>query len=405
MQRDPGELGVRVGVLQGETSPGEDGRPPGGARPLQAARRHGHRLGPGGDLQSAGPLVADEGTLEPVGLGGVRERPPALVAVPLLVDLRVVPGQAAGDFAAAVVGALGAPRGAVLAHTGGTDQVEGAGAEAIGGAGERAHRTDLHGVAGEVGLEGLTLGDTDLFLGAALQQLDEGVSGDFGREAGAPGALDAALAVKQDLAGQRDGLGEGPLGVEEPRLSLPGAHRLVLQRALAALVADGAVQRVVDQEELHDPALGLLRHRGGEVGLDDHPVHDGDGAGGLRFGHAAPVARVGDLDEALAAGPGGFEQRVVAEAGDLDSQQFGGADDQRALGHLDLEPVDGDGDEVLGRHRGCATRCRVGRDGHRAPPHTVERAWSNGHPPCSTWSMQCFPGRGTDPPDPPPRQA
>ena len=37
--------------------------------------------------------------------------------------------------------------------------------------------------------------------------------------------------------------------------------RLVLQRALAALVAHRAVERVVDEQELEDAVLGLLRHR------------------------------------------------------------------------------------------------------------------------------------------------
>ena len=43
------------------------------------------------------------------------------------------------------------------------------------------------------------------------------------------------------------------------------AHRLVLQVALAALVADRAVERMVDQQELHHALARLLHHRrGGE---------------------------------------------------------------------------------------------------------------------------------------------
>ena len=37
-------------------------------------------------------------------------------------------------------------------------------------------------------------------------------------------------------------------------------HRLVLQVALAALVADRAVERMVDEQELHHPFARLLHH-------------------------------------------------------------------------------------------------------------------------------------------------
>ena len=174
-----------------------------------------------------------------------------------------------------------------------------------------------------------------------------GVAGDLVGEPGAAGALDAALAVQQHLARQRDRLGEGALRLDEPRLAPAVGHRLVLQRALAALVADRAVQRVVDEQQLHHAVLRLVGDRGGELGLDDHARHDRDGAGRLRLGHPAAVAGVRDLHQALAAGGHRVEQRVVAEPRDLDAQQLGGPDDQRALGHADLEAVDRDGDQVF----------------------------------------------------------
>src|SRR5262249_61942664 len=39
------------------------------------------------------------------------------------------------------------------------------------------------------------------------------------------------------------------------------AHRLVLEVALTALVADRAIQRMVDQKELHHAFASLLHHR------------------------------------------------------------------------------------------------------------------------------------------------
>ena len=57
------------------------------------------------------------------------------------------------------------------------------------------------------------------------------------------------------------GLGKVRLCLGEPGLAAAVGHRLVLQRALAALVADRAVERVVDQQELHDALLRLVGDR------------------------------------------------------------------------------------------------------------------------------------------------
>src|SRR5690606_40109124 len=115
---------------------------------------------PGGHPQDT--VLADHRELDPVAHERVGEGPATLVAVPLLVDRRVVGRQAAHDRAAPVVGALGAATRAVLADAGGRDEVEWAGAEAVGRPRERSDRADLDGVAGEVGLERLLLVDADL---------------------------------------------------------------------------------------------------------------------------------------------------------------------------------------------------------------------------------------------------
>ena len=90
VQGDPGELGVRVGVLEGEPPAGQHAGP---ARPLgvrvarrgQAGRGHRQRVRPGRrDEHPVG--VPDQRGGEPVGLRRVGEGPAALVAVPLLVD-------------------------------------------------------------------------------------------------------------------------------------------------------------------------------------------------------------------------------------------------------------------------------------------------------------------------------
>ena len=127
---------------------------------------------------------------------------------------------------------------------------------------------------------------------------------------------------------------------------VPGAvaEGQVLQRALAALVADRAVERVVDEDELERRVLRVGRHLGGERGLDRHALGGGERAGGLR------LRRPGrDLAEAHAAGADRRpEPRLVAEDGDLDPGRERRLDEAGALRHGDLDAVDRQRDE-LGR--------------------------------------------------------
>src|SRR5699024_9860365 len=187
------------------------------------------------------------------------------------------------------------------------------------------------------------------FPAASTLQVDERVTGDLVLEAGAPLAQDAPVAVEHDLGGDLHWLGERALDVDEARGGPAVAHRLVLQGALPTLVTDGAVQRVVDEEELHDPVLGGGGDLRGVLGVDDHALGNLHRAGGLRFGHRADVALpVGhrDVDETLAARAGRFEERMIAEAGDSDPDLFSRADDERSLGHVHPGAVDGDGDSL-----------------------------------------------------------
>jgi hypothetical protein len=147
-----------------------------------------------------------------------------------------------------------------------------------------------------------------------LEHLDEGVSGDLCGESRASSTQHAALAVEQDLRGDVDRLRVGALDVDEPGLGPAVAHRLVLQGALAALVADRAVQRVVDEQQLHHTLLRLVGDRRRELGLDDHAVGDGRRAGGERLGLAF------HLDQALPARSDRLQQGVVAEPRDRDAQ-------------------------------------------------------------------------------------
>ena len=77
-----------------------------------------------------------------------------------------------------------------------------------------------------------------------------------------------ALPVEKHEVADRDRLFVVALLLDEPALARTVAERLVLQRALAALVAHRAVERVVDEEELEDAVLGLLHPLA--LGVDIH---------------------------------------------------------------------------------------------------------------------------------------
>ncbi len=116
----------------------------------------------------------------------------------------------------------------------------------------------------------------------------------------------------------------------------------VLQFALAALVADGAIQRVIGQEEFQHIFAGLAHLFG--LGADDHAFRRNHGAGGLELGHLL------DFDKAHAAG--GLERQpwVIAERGNFRSDAAGRFNQQRARRHLDFAVVDFQRDELLVCH-------------------------------------------------------
>ena len=109
---------------------------------------------------------------------------------------------------------------------------------------------------------------------ASSLKVQEHVARDFLSEAHAALAQDAALAIEQDLRGELQRLAVGALCVNEARALAAFAHRLVLQGAFAALIADRAVQRVVDEQEFHHAFLGATGNLGGALGLHHHAGGD-----------------------------------------------------------------------------------------------------------------------------------
>ena len=181
------------------------------------------------------------------------------------------------------------------------------------------------------------------------------------------------------------------------------AEREVLQRALAALVADRTVEGVVHEDELERRLLAFGRLLGSRARPDHHPVRHGERASGLELGD--PL----DLDETHAAGADGrAESRLVAEHRYLDPRGLRRFDEAGSLGHLDLPIVDGDRDEI--RHapprgvrashsaRGflrATTRRRMGSGRGRCAPGTRRGTCPRSSAPRSRRSRRA--GRGTYP--------
>src|SRR5690606_32191902 len=124
--------------------------------------------------------------------------------------------------------------------------------------------------------------------------------------------------------------GDSALVLEIARAATAIGHRLVLQVAFAALVANRAIERVVDEEELHHPFARLLDHFA--VGADFLAVSRGERAGRLRLGRPGL-----HFDQAHAAIAGDGEPLVITKAGNLLAGQLARLQHGRPVGDLDLD--------------------------------------------------------------------
>ena len=120
-------------------------------------------------------------------------------------------------------------------------------------------------------------------------------------------------------------------------------HRLILQIALAALVADRAVERMVDQQELHHALARLARHR--RIGEHDRrlavragpQVLDRHRAGRRRLGRPAL-----HFDEAHPAIAGDRQPLVEAEARNFGAGRLASLEQRVFGGNVDFLAVDDD---------------------------------------------------------------
>ena len=158
----------------------------------------------------------------------------------------------------------------------GLAQFPGPRVEGIRLGGQRAHRAQIHHIAGQFAGEGLFQIGGDFHVLAAAGGAQIGHARDFGGEAHAAGALDAAGHDGLDQRAHIFVFDRALVLVEAVERGAAIAHRLVLQIAFAALVADRAIQRMIDQQEFHHPFARLAGIRRSGVDLGGRAVLVGE---------------------------------------------------------------------------------------------------------------------------------
>ena len=224
----------------------------------------------------------------------------------------------------------------------------------VGLRGQRADRADVDQVALQFRSQRRLQIGRDLHVLAAAGGAHLRRAADFGGETDAARALDAAVHRGLDQRAQIFVL-DRALVLGKARGVGAVAHRLVLQVALAALVADRAVQRMVDQQEFHHAFARLLHHR--RFGGDFRRL-------ALRTGTAiahAPGAACDrlraalDLDQAHPAIAGDRQPLMVAEARNFGARGLARLQQRVLRGNIDLFAIDDEfGHSGLRSFRACS---------------------------------------------------
>ena len=291
------------------------------ARRFDLRRDGGKGFRPCGFAQLA--VFAQIRPVEPLRLEAIDDLP-RLVGNPFLVHRVVDARQDAHHFAPA---RIDADRGAERIHhidEFGLGQLPGARLEGIGLRQQRADGAEIGDIALQLGVHrGFEIG-RDLHVFAAADRAHVARAGDFRGESHAARAMDAAI--------HRGAHERADIFVFDRALILGEArgidaegHGLILQIAFAALIADRAIERMIDEQKFHHAMARFFHHR--RFGEDDRaPRHSGPGAD-----RAPPWRRrrrawraALHFDETHAAIAGNREALVIAEARDLGAGLFAG---------------------------------------------------------------------------------
>ena len=204
---------------------------------------------------------------------------------------------------------------------------------------ERADRAEVHDVPRPGVVEpGLGM-NADERAVAAFGHVEDRLLGDILHEAHAARAENAAVRDVKDIGTEIfDGIETlGILAVASAAASL--LEDEVLQLAFARLIADGAVEGMINQQEFEDALTRAFRGRG--LRLHNNSFGDGRGTGDLELG------RLLDLDEAHAAYTRDLQAWMVAVVRDEDARLLRRFNDQRPGRHAHRGAVDSEINQAI----------------------------------------------------------
>ena len=205
-------------------------------------------------------------------------------------------------------------------------QFPGAGAVAERPAGQGANRAGVDHVARQFGINRLADKGFNFCMLAAVRHAKFHDTGDFLAEAHAACALDAAAHFLHRNQGADILASHYALFFFVTRSAATITDCNILQLTLATLVADRAIQRVVDQQKLHHRLLRVDGLR--TLGPNNHAGCNCGRAGRHRLGHLLHI------DQAHAATGGNAEFLVIAKMRYVSTRLFGRMDDRAAFSNV-----------------------------------------------------------------------
>ena len=126
---------------------------------------------------------------------------------------------------------------------------------------QRADRADIHRVERVIVVERFAGIMRERAVTAAVDEAERVVAGDVAREPDAARAQDATFRIEHDARPEVNGLRLVNLRLDEAARALAIVHGVFLQFTFAGLVADRAIERMIDEQKLKH-ALAHLFHSG-----------------------------------------------------------------------------------------------------------------------------------------------
>ncbi len=219
--------------------------------------------------------------------------------------------------------------------------------ERIGSRGERAHGTDIHRIAGEFGSERFLEICGNLHIFAAAGGAEIGHARNLRRKTHTTRALNAARHDRFNERAHVFVFDSALVLVETVERGAAIGHRLILQIAFATLIADGAIERMIDEQEFHHAFARLFHERRVRVDLGGRAVLVGEYVPHLQRTRRLRLRRADPFDKTHTAIARDRQAFVIAEARDFRARKLAGLQQRDVIVRFDFLAVDNE----LTRHQ------------------------------------------------------